>query len=170
MDLLIKNVIIDESNQLVDILIDDGMIIQIGENLKVEVDKVIDGENKVMIPGLVESHLHLDKALIADRLPNKSGTLMEAIEVTGKLKSTFTEEDIRTRACKALDMLIQNGTTFLRTHAEFDPSGGFLGFEIIMDLKEKYKNAIDIQVVAFPQEGILKSPGTEEMMHKAKAL
>ncbi len=67
----------------------------------------------------------MDKALIADRKPNKSGTLKEAIEVTAELKPTFTEEDIYDRAKRALEMLIVHGTTALRTHAEFDPAQGF---------------------------------------------
>jgi len=167
MDLIIKNVIIDESNQVFDVAIKDGFIKAIGTDLGMVAKQVIEGHGKVMIPGLVESHLHLDKALIADRMPNKSGTLKEAIEVTGKLKPTFTKEDIYARATQALEMLIKNGTTYLRTHSEFDPIGGFGGFEVIMSLKEKYKKFIDIQVVAFPQEGIFKSPGTDELMVRA---
>lgn len=107
----------------------------------------------------------MDKALIADRKPNKSGTLKEAIEVTAELKPTFTEEDIYDRAKRALEMLIVHGTTALRTHAEFDPAQGFTGFKTIMRLKEEYKELIDMQVVAFPQEGILK-PRTEQMMYE----
>ncbi|MDP3304810.1 MAG: amidohydrolase family protein [Erysipelotrichaceae bacterium] len=167
MDLIIKNVIIDESNQVFDVAIKDEFIKAIGTDLGMVAKRVIDGQGRVLIPGLVESHLHLDKALIADRMPNKSGTLKEAIEVTGKLKPTFTKEDIYSRATQALRMLIKNGTTYLRTHSEFDPIGGFGGFEVIMSLKEKYKKFIDIQVVAFPQEGIFKSPGTDELMVRA---
>jgi cytosine/creatinine deaminase len=167
MDLIIKNVIIDESNQVFDVAIKDGFIKAIGTELGMVAKQVIEGQGRVLIPGLVESHLHLDKALIADRMPNKSGTLKEAIEVTGKLKPTFTKEDIYNRATQALEMLIKNGTTYLRTHSEFDPIGGFGGFEVIMSLKEKYKKFIDIQVVAFPQEGIFKSPGTDELMVRA---
>jgi cytosine/creatinine deaminase len=167
MDLIIKNVIIDESNQVFDVAIKDGFIKAIGTELRMVAKQVIEGQGRVLIPGLVESHLHLDKALIADRMPNKSGTLKEAIEVTGKLKPTFTKEDIYARATQALEMLIKNGTTYLRTHSEFDPIGGFGGFEVIMSLKEKYKKFIDIQVVAFPQEGIFKSPGTDQLMVRA---
>lgn len=170
MDLIIKNVIIDDSNQVFDVAVKNGFIKAIGTDLGMVAKRVIDGQGKVLIPGLVESHLHLDKALIADRMPNKSGTLKEAIEVTGKLKPTFTKEDIYNRATQALEMLIKNGTTYLRTHSEFDPIGGFGGFEVIMSLKEQYKKFIDIQVVAFPQEGIFKSPGTDELMVRAMEL
>ncbi|HAB97097.1 MAG TPA: N-acyl-D-amino-acid deacylase, partial [Enterococcus sp.] len=129
--------------------------------------KTIEAKGKVVIPGLIESHIHLDKALIADREPNNSGTLQEAIQVTAKLKPTFTEEDIYDRAKRALEMLIVHGTTAVRTHAEFDPAQGFTGFDTIMRLKEEYRDLIDIQVVAFPQEGIFKAPGTDKMMIEA---
>lgn len=167
MDILLKNVIIDESNKTVDIGIENGKFIKIDSQLDVPAARVIEGNGRVVIPGLVESHIHLDKALIADRLPNKSGTLQEALSVTAQLKSTFTKEDVAERAEKALQMIIKRGTTHIRTHAEFDPLGGFHGFETIMELKEKYKDFVDMQVVAFPQEGIIKAPGTEEMMYRA---
>lgn len=169
--LLIKGARIDVSNVKKDILIEDKIIKEIGINLDYRLDNTIDAEGNVLLPGFVESHIHLDKALIADRKPNRkpnrTGTLMEAIEVTASLKPTFTKEDIEKRARKALDMVISKGTSFMRTHAEFDPSGGFRGFEAIMELKEEYKNIIDIQVVAFPQEGIIKAPGTDKMMDEA---
>lgn len=164
---MLRNVIVDESNELVDIAIENGTFKQIGKNLEGTANREIDGQGKVVIPGLVESHIHLDKALIADRLPNKSGTLQEALSVTAKLKSTFTREDVQERAERALQMIIERGTTHIRTHAEFDPVGGFHGFEVIMELKEKYKDFVDMQVVAFPQEGIIKSPGTEDQMYRA---
>lgn len=167
MDILLKNVILDESNETVDIGIENGKFKKIGFQLDFPAARVIEGNGRVVIPGLVESHIHLDKALIADRLPNKSGTLQEALSVTAQLKSTFTKEDVAERAEKALQMIIKRGTTHIRTHAEFDPSGGFHGFETIMELKEKYKDFVDMQVVAFPQEGIIKAPGTEEMMYRA---
>lgn len=167
MDILLKNVIIDESNETVDIGIENGKFTKIDSQIDVSAARVIEGNGRVVIPGLVESHIHLDKALIADRLPNKSGTLQEALSVTAQLKSTFTKEDVAERAERALQMIIKRGTTHIRTHAEFDPSGGFHGFETIMELKEKYKDFVDMQVVAFPQEGIIKSPGTEEMMYRA---
>ncbi|MUV38546.1 Cytosine deaminase [Lentibacillus sp. JNUCC-1] len=167
MDLIINQAKLEEGTTLKDIAIKDGKIVVIEENLEQSADRVIDANGKVVIPGLVESHIHLDKALIADRLPNKSGTLQEALNVTAELKPTFTKEDIQDRAERTLEMLIKHGTTHVRTHAEFDPAQGFTGFDVIMDLKEKYKDLVDIQVVAFPQEGVLKAPGTEEMMYEA---
>ena len=167
MDILIKNARLTDEAPLTDIAINEGKIVTIATGITDEAKKVIDVDGRVVIPGLVESHIHLDKALIASRKPNKSGTLKEAIEVTAELKPTFTKEDIYERASKVLNMIIPNGVTAIRTHAEFDPAQGFTGFDVIMQLKEEYKHLVDIQVVAFPQEGIFKAPGTETMMYQA---
>lgn len=167
MDIIFRKVRIKDEKDLKDVAIKDGKIVAIENNIEVSAAKEIEAEGRVLIPGLIESHIHLDKALIADRLPNRSGTLAEAIQVTGKLKPTFTKEDVEERARKALMMLIKNGTTHIRTHSEFDPSQGFTGFETVLKLKKEFKHLVDIQVVAFPQEGIYKAPGTEEMMYKA---
>lgn len=166
MDLIFRQVNIND-NGLVDVAIKDGKIAKIGANLTETAAEEINGEGRVLIPGLVEGHIHLDKALISERAANRSGTLWEALEVTAKLKPTFTKEDIYDRASRALKMCINNGTTRMRAHAEFDPEGGMGGFEVTMQLKKEFAHAIDLQVVAFPQEGIIKKPGTEKMMYEA---
>ena len=167
MDLLIKQARLEDDAELVDIAISEGKITAVAPIIEESAAKTIEAKGKVVIPGLIESHIHLDKALIADREPNNSGTLQEAIQVTAKLKPTFTAEDIYDRAKRALEMLIVHGTTAVRTHAEFDPAQGFTGFDTIMRIKEEYRDLIDIQVVAFPQEGIFKAPGTDKMMIEA---
>lgn len=169
LDILIKNANIKDGESLKNIGIKNGKIVSIDENVK-EAKKTIDISGNVVVPGFIETHIHLDKALIASRLENKSGTLMEAIKVTAKLKPTFTEEDIYIRAKETLLMLIKRGVTSIRTQSEFDPEQGFSGFKTILKLKEEFKHLIDIQVVAFPQEGIHKNPGTEEMMWEAMKL
>lgn len=167
MDVLIKQARLNDGEALQDIAIENGKIVKIAPTIDEAANEVIEAEGRVLIPGLVESHIHLDKALIADREPNKSGTLKEAIQVTAKLKPTFTEEDVYNRAKQALEMIIRRGATTVRTHSEFDPAQGFTGFKMILKLKEEYKDMIDMQVVAFPQEGIFKAPGTEKMMYEA---
>ena len=167
MDILIKNARLPGHDALQDVAVKDGRIEAIAPGIAAEAARTIDAKGRVLIPGLVDSHIHLDKAYIMDRLPNKSGTLMEAIQVTAKLKPTFTKEDVVDRATRALFSLVSHGTTHIRTHAEFDPAQGFTGFETVMELKEKYKDLMDIQVVAFPQEGIFKCAGVEAMMTQA---
>ena len=168
MDIIIKKARIDATESLYDVAIENGKIVSMEKEINADAKHLIDAQGRVLIPGLIESHIHLDKALIADRKPNKSGTLQEALAVTASLKPTFSSEDIYTRAKTALtEMLIPNGVTTIRTHAEFDPAQGFTGFDVIMKLKEEFKDFIDLQVVAFPQEGIFKAPGTAEMMEEA---
>lgn len=167
MDIIIRQAKLPGYETLQDVAIEGGVIREIAPKIEAEAARVIEAGGKVLIPGLIDSHIHLDKAYIMDRLPNKSGTLMEAIKVTAKLKPTFTKEDVVERATRALFSLVTHGTTHIRTHAEFDPAQGFTGFETVMELKEKYRDLMDIQVVAFPQEGIFKCPGVEEMMTQA---
>ena len=86
MDIIIRNARISDKESLKDVAIKDGKIIKIEENMAEKASEEIDADGRVLIPGLVESHIHMDKALIADRLPNRSGTLAEAIKVTAELK------------------------------------------------------------------------------------
>ncbi|TGD18281.1 amidohydrolase family protein [Levilactobacillus suantsaiihabitans] len=167
MDILFKQVRLNDNESLKDVAIDNGKIVKIAPEINEPADKVIAGDGHVLIPGLVESHIHLDKALISNRVHNQSGTLKEAIAVTAKAKPTFTREDIYARAKKALEMEIEHGVTSMRTHAEFSPEAGFDGFKTILQLKEEYKDMLDMQVVAFPQDGIFKLPGMTKMMDEA---
>lgn len=167
MDLILRQVRIKDGQPLVDVAIKDGKIAEIAPVISAPAKQEIQGNGKVLIPGLVESHLHLEKAYVMNRKANRSGTLKEAIAVTAALKPTFTREDILERSTRALHALIQSGSTHVRAHAEFDPSQGFTGFDVVLELREQFKNIIDIQVVAFPQEGILKLPGMDKMMVEA---
>jgi len=166
MDLIFKNACLADDKPLTDVLIKDGKIAQITPNSNVKGKRIIDAKGRVLLPGFIESHLHLEKAL-ANKTPNLSGTLQEAIAVTAKLKPTFTYEDILERSRRTLRMLVKNGTTWVRAHAEFDPVQGFVGLDTVLSLKNEFKEIIDIQVVAFPQEGIFKAPGTDNMMYEA---
>ena len=165
--LVLKDVRLPGSARPCDVAVGDGRILKIAPNLEGEARNTIAAGGRVLIPGLIDSHIHLDKAYIADRAPNRSGTLAEAIRVTAAIKPTFTKEDIRARAERALSTMIRYGVTQIRTHAEFDPAQGLCGLETVLTLKAQYREQIDIEVVAFPQEGILKCPGTEAMMEQA---
>jgi cytosine deaminase len=118
-------------------------------------------------PGFVDAHIHLDKALLSDRAPGVSGTLDEAIRVTGEAKRRFTVEDIRARARAVLDLAVGHGTTAMRSHVEVDPIVGLKALEALLPLREEYRPAIDLELCAFAQEGILKAPGTEALLARA---
>lgn len=167
MDFIFRQVRIQDGQPLVDVGIHGGKIVEIAGTIAAEGEQEVHAHGSVLIPGLVEGHLHLEKANVMQRKANRSGTLQEAIAVTAALKPTLTREDILSRSTAVLRALVQAGTTHLRAHAEFDPAQGFTGFDVVLELREKYKAFIDIQVVAFPQEGILKLPGMTAMMEEA---
>ena len=167
MDLVFRNARLEDGAALTDLAIEQGRIARIGPALECRGKTEIDAAGRVLIPGLIESHLHLEKAYVMDRKPNRSGTLLEAIAVSAALKPTFTREDIEARSRRLLRQLVGFGSTHVRAHAEFDPAQGFTGFDTVLDLRREFADVIDIQVVAFPQEGILKAPGTDAMMVEA---
>ena len=127
----------------------------------------IDLGGRLVTPGLVESHIHLDKALLDDRMTATAGTLEEALRLTGEAKRVFTVEDIRGRARRVLDLAVRAGTTAMRTHVEVDPIVGLAGIEAMLPLREEYAPALDLQLCAFAQEGIVKAPGTEGLLRRA---
>lgn len=169
-DLLIRRVCIDDDRPLVDIAIRDGRIAAIEVDIEVEAAQEIDAAGRAAIPGLVEPHIHLEKALLHRRLPPAHGTLEEAIRVTGILKSRQERCDVLERSRTVLDMAVSNGTVALRAHPDVDLIQGLIGVETLLELREEYRDLLDIQVVAFPQEGIVKSPGTTELMEEAMRL
>jgi len=169
-DLVLRAARIADGTDLVDIAVDAGHIIEIGPALKISGVTEISCDGRVVIPGLVESHLHVDKAMLDRERPNPDGTLAGAIAVTGELKRGFTPESVRDRARQVLDLAILNGTTVIRAHPDVDPIVGLLGVQVLLELREEYRDRLDLQIVAFPQEGILKAPGTLDLLREALRL
>src|SRR6185437_13635342 len=170
MQLLIKNVRTSEHNEPIDIAIDGGRIAAIERGIGAAAQRIVDAGGRAAIPGLLEPHLHLEKALLHRRMPARSGTLEEAIRITGILKGKQEREDVLARSRQVLDMAVKAGTTAIRAQPDVDVIQGLIGVETALELREEYRNLLDLQIVAFPQEGILKSPGTVELMERALRL
>lgn len=170
MDMIIRRVRISDDQPLMDIAIADGKIVAIEEKIEKKVDQEIDAEGRVALPGFIEPHLHLDKAFLHRRMPARFGTLDEAIRVTGILKSKQERADVLDRSRQVLDMAIRNGTTLIRAHPDVDPIQGLIGVETALELKEEYRDLLDLQIVAFPQEGWLKTEGVQDLMEQAVSL
>ena len=170
MDMIIRQARIDDDQPLVDIGIQDGRIAVIEECIEAEGEHEIDAEGRVVLPGFIEPHLHLDKAFLHRRLPARSGTLDEAIRVTGILKSRQERQDVLERSRRVLDLAIEHGTVFVRAHPDVDPIQGLIGVETALELKEEYRGLLDLQIVAFPQEGLLKTEGAYDLMKRALRL
>ncbi|MBT9569598.1 MAG: amidohydrolase family protein [Pseudomonas umsongensis] len=129
--------------------------------------QTLDLQGQLMMPGLIETHLHLDKACIMQRCHLHEGTLAEAVAQTRAAKAEFTEEDVYWRGALVLDKAIVQGTTHIRTHVELDPQIGLTGFNAIRRLQADYAWAISLDICVFPQEGLLNNPGTEALLCQA---
>ncbi|WP_235517495.1 amidohydrolase family protein [Curtobacterium sp. Leaf154] len=155
MDLVLTNARLTDGRS-VDLVITDGLIASISDTLPGAAApagsaRVVDCAGRVVIPGLIEAHLHVDKALLDRERPNPDGTLAGAIAVTGELKRGFTHATVRDRARTLLDQAITNGTTLVRAHPDVDPIVGLTGVEVLLDLRDEYRDALDLQIVAFPR-------------------
>ncbi|WP_244598458.1 amidohydrolase family protein [Rhizobium tubonense] len=166
LDFVIANVRIAASPETVDIGIANGRIATIGRANASDAPRE-DGLGCFACAGLVESHIHLDKAGILGRCSICEGTLAEAVRETARAKAGFTVEDVYIRAAKVLESALLQGTTALRTFVEIDPRAGFRSFEAILQLKKDYAWAIDIDICAFAQEGLTQEPETEAMLARA---
>jgi cytosine deaminase len=168
MDLVIKNAKIRGDDKLKNILIKDGKIVGIEGAGEFSGSNVIDAMGRLTVPGFIDPHIHLDKTLITDVVrPNVSGTLKEAIEIIWEKKKIYTNQDIMDRAGTIIKMALANGTTRLRTHVDIDTIGGLKPLYGVLEAREKYAHLMDIQIVAFPQEGIIQDPGCIELMEEA---
>jgi len=165
MDLILRNARIDGVNDgtLVDIGVNDGRIAAIEVGLAAE-GREMDIAGRLVAPGFIETHIHLDKSCILDRCKSEQGHLEEAIEQVAQAKKAFTEEDCYERARRTLEKCLLHGTTHMRTHLEVDPVIGHRGLDGVLPLIDEYKWAIDLEICVFPQEGLLNNPGTDELM------
>jgi cytosine deaminase len=168
LNLLIRNARLRGQDQLVDIGIESGRIAAIAPKLAASAKQEIDAAGDLLVPGFVNLHLHADKALLGEVMrPNVSGTLPEAIEITNDFKRKYDPLEVAQRAGRVLETGIRNGTTLFRLFADVGTIGGLRGAQGLLVARENYRGYCDIQVVAFPQEGIVRDPGAAELLDEA---
>ena len=165
--MLIKNALIENSQQPQDIRIENGLFGEIGSPEGREHEEIIDLKQKLVLPPFVESHVHLDTCLTAgDPYWNMSGTLFEGIECWSKRKEKLSRKDIRDRVHRVVQMYAANGIQFIRTHIDVtDPS--LMAMETMIELRDELKDTVEIQIVAFPQEGICSYPNGKQLLKDA---
>jgi cytosine/creatinine deaminase len=164
MDLILRNArIAGDGQTLTDIGVKGGRIAAVHPGLQATAE-TLDVAGRLVSPGLIETHIHLDKSAILDRCKAERGDLEEAIQEVARQKKLFTAEDVYQRARRTLERSVLHGTTHMRTQLEVDPGIGLRGLEGVRPLIEEYKWAIDIEICIFPQEGLLNNPGTDELM------
>ena len=166
--MLIKNIFIENSKTASDIRVEDGIFKTISSSLEaLPGEEVIDCTGKSAFPPFIESHVHLDTCLTAgDPVWNMSGTLFEGIECWSKRKEKLSKEDVKDRARRAIKMQASNGIQHVRTHVDVtDPT--LIAMEGMLELKDELKDFVNIQIVAFPQEGILSYPNGKQLLENA---
>jgi len=164
-DLVIRNARLSDrpSDGPFDIGIARGRIAAIERGLSADAE-VYDAGGHLVCPGLIETHIHLDKSRIIDRCAPQERSQLSPVKGVTPLKASMSVEDVRVRAARTLEDCIKHGTTRMRTQVEVDPGIGMRGFEGVQSLIADYKWAIDIEICVFPQEGLISYPGTDELL------
>ena len=165
MDLIVRNARLADqpSGELIDIGVEQGRIVALEHALAGEAE-VYDAKGCLACPGLIETHIHLDKSRIIDRCAPQERKTLSPVKGVSPLKESMSVEDVHARAERTLQDCIKHGTTRMRTQVEVDPAIGMRGFEGVQSLIADYKWAIDIEICVFPQEGLTNYPGTDELL------
>jgi cytosine deaminase len=153
-----------------DILIDEnGRIERIGPRLRLpRKGRVLDAAGGLVLPSFVDAHLHLDLAYSLDLVkPNKSGTLNEAIRHWDEAKRRLTPDNVRDRAIRAIHAEAAFGTGFIRTHVDVGTNAGLRLVDGVLAAREACKDLMDVQVVVFAQDGLVKDPAAYDHMRAA---
>ena len=170
-DLLIRGArLIDfATSELVDIQCDDGVIVRVqpATSESVAASTVIDARGALASPPYVEPHVHLDTVLTAGEPRwNLSGTLWEGIACWAERKKLLTREDVIDRVSEVLRWYVANGVLHVRSHVDVtDPT--FVALDALIELRDQMRDVIDLQLVAFPQEGIESFPNGKELLEEA---
>ncbi len=166
--MLIKQVVIENAAKRQDVRIIDGKFAAIADYLEAnEGEQVIAANGKLMMPPFVDPHVHLDSTMTAGEPEwNEKGTLFEGIRIWGERKQTLSHEDVKQRAIKALKIQAAHGLQFVRSHVDVtDPN--LVALKSLIEVREEVKPWMTLQLVAFPQDGILSFPNGKELMTKA---
>ncbi|MCX6048394.1 MAG: amidohydrolase family protein, partial [Chloroflexi bacterium] len=150
-DWVLRNARLADAGPTVDMALSQGRIKHIGEHLSLTGDQEWDLAGRVVVPGFVDAHVHLDKTLFP--LPNQSGTLLEAIDIWRASRHTLTPASFQARANQALQMAVQMGTTAMRTHIDTVEMSDLVALETILAVREQWRHRIDLQIVALGWPG-----------------
>jgi cytosine deaminase len=170
-DLLVRNVTLADGRAGQDLLALDGRVADVGPALAApEGIPVLDGQGLLLAPPFVDAHFHLD-ATLSVGLPrvNQSGTLLEGIELWGELKPLLTQDALVERALQYCDWAVAKGLLAIRSHVDICDDR-LLAVEALLQVRERVKPYLDLQLVAFPQDGLLRSPSALANLKRALAM
>lgn len=166
-ELIVRNSTLPDGRGAMDIAIAEGRIAAIGPNLDGEARNTIDACGNLVCPPFVDCHFHLD-ATLSLGMPrlNRSGTLLEGIALWGELKPQLTHEAVIERALRYCDLAVAQGLLAVRTHVDICDDR-LLAVEALLEVKKKVAPYLDLQLVAFPQDGYYRSPKAAENLERA---
>ncbi|MGO8187727.1 amidohydrolase family protein [Rhizobium leguminosarum] len=166
-DLIVRNANLPDGRKGIDIGIQGGKIVAVEHNLQAQAQEEIDATGRLVSPPFVDPHFHMD-ATLSLGLPrmNVSGTLLEGIALWGELRPIVTKEELVDRALRYCDLAVTQGLLFIRSHVDTsDPR--LVTVEALIEVREKVAPYIDLQLVAFPQDGYYRSPGAIDALNRA---
>ncbi|MFO1250085.1 MAG: cytosine deaminase [Inhella sp.] len=166
--LLLRNVNLPDGRHGLDVLVQQGRIAAVGPRLPAPAGvECLDAQGQLLSPPFVDAHFHLDSALTHGQpRVNHSGTLLEGIALWGELKPSLTHEAVVERALRYCDLAVAQGVLAIRSHVDVcDPR--LLAVRALLEVRERVRPYLDLQLVAFPQDGLLRHPGTLGQLKQA---
>lgn len=167
LDLLITNATLPDGRTNATVAVQDGKIVDVAPGLKADAHETLDAQGQLLTPPFVDAHFHMD-ATLSYGLPrvNQSGTLLEGIALWGELKPLLTQEALVNRAMQYCDWAVGKGLLAIRTHVDVCDSR-LLAVDALLEVKKRVAPYIDLQLVAFPQDGVLRAPGAIDNLKRA---
>lgn len=170
-DCIIRNALLLDADELQDIAIDNGVVSDRNDRIDYSADWEIDVRGRVVTPGFIEPHIHLDLALMNDWIePGRPKDFVSPVELGDEVerrRKAFTQQEIETRAGYAMQLASRHGITAMRAQCHLDPTVKFKHLDALAAAKEEYRHLVDLQIVTFPQQGLLTIPGTLDLFKEA---
>jgi len=169
-DLLIRHARLHRRSGLVDIAVQDGLFARIAGDIPASAAREIEAAGRLVSPPFIDAHVHLDAVLtVGQPRYNTTGTLLEGIQIWSERKPSLTREDVKHRVLEEIRWEVAQGTLHIRSHVDVcDPQ--LTALRALLEVREEVRDLCDVQLVAFPQDGIFSFPNGRELMRKAMEL
>jgi len=166
-DLIVRGATLPDGREDIDIAARDGRIVAIERDIQAEAGTVVDARGRLVSPPFVDCHFHMD-ATLSLGLPrlNQSGTLLEGIALWGELKPLLTHEAVVERALRYCDLAVSQGLLAVRSHVDVCDDR-LVAVEALLDVRARVKSYLDLQLVAFPQDGYFRAPTAARNLERA---
>ena len=167
LDLIVRQARLPDGRGPLDIAVKGGAVVKIAPSIDEEARDEVDANGRLVSPPFVDPHFHMD-ATLSLGLPrlNVSGTLLEGIALWGELKPLLTPEAVMERALRYCDLAVSQGLLSIRSHVDVS-TAPLVGVEALLEVRKRVAPYIDLQLVAFPQDGLFRAPGAEENLIRA---